>query len=132
MAMKTVVIDDIDGTEGASTVTFALEGATYEIDLSDHNRENLRKALEPFIFAARPQAATRVKTGTFTNTSPATPLNQAVPLDVIREWARSNGYSVSDRGRVPSSVRRAFDQARTSATDKANRASRETRPANGP
>ena len=29
----------------------------------------------------------------------------------VREWARANGYEVSDRGRIPASVREAYDAA---------------------
>jgi hypothetical protein len=29
----------------------------------------------------------------------------------IREWARSNGHKVPDRGRIPSDVREAFEAA---------------------
>jgi hypothetical protein len=30
---------------------------------------------------------------------------------VMREWARTHGFEVSDRGRIPTSVRQAFDAA---------------------
>ena len=29
----------------------------------------------------------------------------------IRDWARSNGYKVPDRGRIPADVREAFEAA---------------------
>ena len=29
----------------------------------------------------------------------------------VRDWARSNGYDVPDRGRIPADVRAAFDAA---------------------
>lgn len=32
-------------------------------------------------------------------------------LTSIRDWARKNGYSVSDRGRIPSDVLEAYDAA---------------------
>src|SRR3982751_4506058 len=55
MAKRQVVTitDDIDGREGAETVTFAYAGRSYEIDLREKNRTKLEKALEPFIGAAR-------------------------------------------------------------------------------
>ena len=29
----------------------------------------------------------------------------------VRDWARSNGFKVPDRGRIPAEVREAFDKA---------------------
>jgi hypothetical protein len=54
MAQRVVVVDDLDGSEGASTITFALQGRPYEIDLNDKNVDKLQKALQPFIDKARP------------------------------------------------------------------------------
>lgn len=51
--ISTIHTDDIDGTEGATTVTFGFEGASYSIDLSDKNRAKLARALDPYIAAAR-------------------------------------------------------------------------------
>jgi len=64
MAKKQIaqLIDDLDGTilEGGDGVSlrFALEGRSYEIDLSDANAAKLRDALAPFIAAARPTSGT--------------------------------------------------------------------------
>lgn len=49
----TVITDDLDGTQGATTHTFSLSGTTYEIDLTESNAAELRAALEPYITAAR-------------------------------------------------------------------------------
>lgn len=48
-----VLVDDLDGGEASRTVTFALDGASYEIDLSEQNATNLKAALEPFVRAGR-------------------------------------------------------------------------------
>ena len=55
MAQQTTVrfIDDLDGSDASSTVTFALDGRSYEIDLSEDNAAKLRDALAPFVDAAR-------------------------------------------------------------------------------
>ena len=55
MAQHTTVriVDDLDGTEASGTVEFALDGRSYEIDLSDKNAAKLRKALTPFLDVAR-------------------------------------------------------------------------------
>ena len=58
MAQQTTVrfIDDLDGSDASSTVTFALDGRSYEIDLSEDNAAKLRDALAPFVDSARKQA----------------------------------------------------------------------------
>lgn len=103
MAKKTLVVltDDIDGTEIKSgkgeTVTFALDGQTYEIDLTNKNADALRKALAPYIAAGtRQTGAKRAKT---TGTKPAE----------IRAWAQQQGLDVPARGRIPDSVREAWE-----------------------
>lgn len=53
---KTVIVkltDDIDGDDADETVSFALNGRSYDIDLSSKNVARLREALEPFISKAR-------------------------------------------------------------------------------
>ena len=38
-------VDDLDGSDAAGTVSFGLDGKTYEIDLSDDNAAKLRDSL---------------------------------------------------------------------------------------
>lgn len=47
------LVDDIDGSPAKHTVTFALDGVSYEIDLNDGNAEALRSVLDRYIKAAR-------------------------------------------------------------------------------
>ena len=47
------VIDDLDGSEGATTVRFAFGDQSYEIDLNEQHTEELRAALDPYITAGR-------------------------------------------------------------------------------
>lgn len=108
MAIKTVLVDDFDGTPlalGASSTSFSINGAAYEIDLSPDNVERLRAALAPFIAAARRSGSPAGKSGKSGKAS------NPARLAAIREWARANGYTVSDRGRIASSVIEAFDKA---------------------
>ncbi|MEJ2579399.1 MAG: Lsr2 family protein, partial [Kineosporiaceae bacterium] len=55
MVQKTqvILIDDIDGGEADETVSFALDGVSYEIDLSEGNAEGLRESLADWIGHAR-------------------------------------------------------------------------------
>ena len=50
MAQRVVteLIDDIDGKAADETVSFALDGWTYEIDLTATHAEDLRRALTPY------------------------------------------------------------------------------------
>lgn len=113
MAQKTIVqlIDDLDGTESETveTVTFGLDGVTYEIDLNDDNAGKLRDHLAKFIGAAQ-RTGGRVKRGV------AMPAGHRAgsgrnreQTQAIREWARQNNWEVSDRGRIPADIIEAFE-----------------------
>jgi hypothetical protein len=111
MAQKVTIVltDDIDGGDADETITFGLDGAKYEIDLSATNAAKLCDALAPYIGAGRKLARGHGggrgrggrRGGHDGGTSPAE----------IRAWAKSNGYSVPERGRIPSDVREAFEAA---------------------
>ena len=104
MARRTIIVDDIDGSEDAREVTFSLDGDTWRIDLSERNRQRLREALGEFIESAVKVSGTRASRASST----AAP---AVDLADVREWARANGYEVSDRGRIPKHVMEAYDES---------------------
>lgn len=56
MAQKvhTTLTDDLDpDVEATGTVMFALDGATYEIDLSDEHTAELRATVAPYVAAGR-------------------------------------------------------------------------------
>jgi hypothetical protein len=111
MAQKVLVqlVDDLDGTtaDDITTVTFGLDGVNYEIDLTNNNATKLRDQLEDFVGAAR-RIGGRVKRGTSLGVKPAANREQS---KAIRDWARQNGYELSDRGRIPSNVIEAFETA---------------------
>jgi nucleoid-associated protein Lsr2 len=108
MAQRTIVrlTDDLSGAEIAAgkgeTVTFSLDGRTYEIDLTAKNASALRKALRPYIEASRPSKGSRRR---------PTRTRVAADTRTVKQWARANGYQVRDRGRIPKAVIDAFDAA---------------------
>ncbi|GAB7003889.1 Lsr2 family protein [Nocardioides sp. AN3] len=108
MAQRVHVLleDDLDGSEAVETISFALDGKSYEIDLNKRNAAKLRKALDPFVAAGRKAGR---PTGGRRQAAAAAP--QGNSAQEIRAWARSNGYDVPDRGRIPSHVRQAFESA---------------------
>ncbi|WP_159795699.1 histone-like nucleoid-structuring protein Lsr2 [Puerhibacterium puerhi] len=65
MAQKVVtsILDDIDGSDAAETVRFALDGKAYEIDLSAAHAKKFRKSLDPYVKAARKVRKTRGRNG---------------------------------------------------------------------
>jgi len=107
MAQKTLVqlVDDLDGSliaEGEGrTVTVGWDGATYELDLSTEHVEELTTLLEPYVVAGRKVGRKTTTVDTGTKSDPA-------ELKKIREWAKSNGHTVSDRGRISATVREAY------------------------
>jgi hypothetical protein len=115
MARKVQVIlsDDLDDSISADeTVTFALDGTTYEIDLSDKNATEMRDAFGKYVSAARKVSSRGRASGA--GRSRATGGGGRMDREqagAIREWARKNGHEVSDRGRIPASVVEAFEAA---------------------
>ena len=110
--VTTVLVDDLEGEEGDSvdTVMFGFDGASYEIDLSEGNREKMAAALAPYIRAGRSTGGRRKsRNGAGPNSSPER--TDKEQLDAIRSWARANGHEVSDRGRISKSVRDAYEAA---------------------
>jgi hypothetical protein len=105
MAQKVniILVDDLDGSDATETVSFGLDGTSYEIDLSDKNAAQLRDALSGYVGHARKVTSSRKRKASSTTTGPS--------ARELRDWARSNGFEVSDRGRVPAEVREAFDAA---------------------
>lgn len=113
MAQKVFVemVDDLDGAPGedVTTVGFALDGRSYEIDLNSDNAEKLRRSLAEFIAAARRLRASGspAKRPARANGDPDT----RDRAQAIREWAREAGHEVSGRGRVPAAVVEAYEAA---------------------
>ncbi|MBC7289911.1 MAG: Lsr2 family protein [Actinotalea sp.] len=107
MAQKNVVmlIDDLDGGDADETVSFSLDGVSYEIDLNAGNAAKMREALAPWVGHARRVGGRSRSAGRRTSRSGG----GAGGSTEIREWARANGYTVSDRGRIPAEVKAAYD-----------------------
>jgi len=103
LARTTIVqlIDDIDGSKAAETVRFAVDGGTYEIDLSAEHTEGLWHSLAQFVAAAR--QAGRVDASSRRGQS-RHGRSQGGDSLAVRAWAKENGVPVSPRGRVPQAV----------------------------
>ncbi|MGX7677677.1 histone-like nucleoid-structuring protein Lsr2 [Jatrophihabitans sp. DSM 45814] len=109
--IQVLLVDDLDGGDADETVTFGLDGANYEIDLSSANASKLRDALALFVSHARrpSRGAARIPNGGRGGRGVARADREQT--QAIREWARKNGHKVSERGRIPASIFEAYHSA---------------------
>lgn len=102
--VEVVLIDDLDGGPAAETVTFAVDGVSYEIDLSEKNARQLRDDFASWTGHAR-------RSGSGRSTRRRGGAAKRNDLAAVREWARANGHTVSDRGRISAEIQAAYDKA---------------------
>jgi hypothetical protein len=105
--VQVLLVDDFDGGTADETVQFGIDGTAYEIDLSAANAAGLRDALAPYVAVARRVGAR----GGTRRRGRARSSSGAGSAREVREWARENGYQVSERGRVPADVMEAYRAA---------------------
>ncbi len=119
MARKVQVIlsDDLDENLPADeTVSFSLDGTSYEIDLAEKNAKELRDVFSRYVSAARKvgrggRSSSSSSSGGGTRSRGTGGRMDREQAGAIREWARKNGHAVSDRGRIPASVVEAYEAA---------------------
>ena len=119
--VQVILVDDVDGGEASETVSFSLDGVSYEIDVSEPNAAKLRDALAPWVGHARRvggrsggSGGARARSGgsgSGSGGSGRSRGNSKHDLSDVRSWARENGFQVSDRGRVSSEVIAAYEKA---------------------
>jgi hypothetical protein len=98
--VQTLFIDDIDGSAAEGTVRFALDGTDYEIDLNADHAQQLRDALAAYTKAGRRVSGGIRRPARGGRRGPASGLNSTE----VREWAKTQGIGVKDRGRVPAEL----------------------------
>jgi Lsr2 len=102
--VQVVVSDDLDGSDGAETVSFGFDSVSYEIDLSAKNRAKFERAFEPYVEAGR-----RISRGRRPGSS--RPTGPRIDRAQIRAWANENGLDVSERGRISAEVMQKYEAA---------------------
>ena len=112
--VQVLLVDDLDGGEAEETVSFGLDGASYEIDLSKGNADQLRDALAKYVSAAR--KASRTGPGRQSGSGGRSRSSSSAAIDrdqaaAIRAWAKKQGLKVSDRGRIPANIIEQYNQA---------------------
>jgi hypothetical protein len=103
--VQVLLVDDIDGSEATETVSFGLDGVAYEIDLSSGNADKLRSELGRYLGHARKSGGTQARRRRQRNGAGR---EQSAR---IREWARSQGHKVNERGRIPANVVAEYEAA---------------------
>jgi Lsr2 len=105
--VEVTLVDDLDGGQADETVSFGLDGTRYEIDLSSANAKKLRNSMAKFVDAARKDKGARQPArGGARKAAPSGPSTSDV-----REWAKAQGYDVSERGRVANDLIVKFQEA---------------------
>ena len=108
--VNVVLVDDLDGSDAVETVSFALDGVDYEIDLSEKHAAELRNAVSLYVGHGR-RTGGRRKSGRRGSAPAAGPADGGASAADIRTWARENGWDVPERGRVSADVREAYAAA---------------------
>lgn len=106
MAQKTVIelTDDIDGSKADETVSFGVDGQSYEIDLNEKNASAMRDALAPYVASARKAGGGSGSAPRRSSGSRAPRSSSDLDAKAVRTWAEQNGIQVSPRGRLSSEV----------------------------
>ena len=110
--VQVLLVDDLDGGEAEETVTFALDGSNYEIDLSGKNASEMRDSFAKYVGAARKIGRSSSSSGRSSRRSSGT--STAMDRDqaaAIRSWAKKQGLKVSDRGRIPATIIEQYNQS---------------------
>jgi hypothetical protein len=104
-----------DEVEGVETIAFGLDGSAYEIDACEEHAAQLRDDLARYVGSARragrPSAGSAPRRASRGPARPAAAGSDRERVQAIREWARSNGHTVSERGRLSSTVIEAYEAA---------------------
>jgi hypothetical protein len=93
------LIDDLDSSPAAETVSFGLDGIEYKIDLNEYHAGELRGTLAPYLAAGRKVRPARQADR---RRGPRAPIDYDPAA--VRAWAASNGVQVSPRGRISAAV----------------------------
>ena len=119
MATKitTTLVDDLTGEEAVETVEFSLDGAAFQIDLSEENARRLRDVLAEYVEAGR-RSGGHARRGSSTKPTSRTARRTTARVHTtasagrrtaIRKWARDQGYRVADRGAIAQAIINEFN-----------------------
>lgn len=108
----TTVVSDMSGKKltdsDGESIEFAHRGVHYTIDLTKKEARDFDKALAPYVEHATVVQPRRTSSRSKRSSAKK---GSSAQLREIREWARTNGFDVADRGRVRAEVVAAFEAA---------------------
>lgn len=113
---KTVFVDDLTGDEAATSVTFGLDDKMYEIDLNDENAKELRETLDRYVRVAREKLMEQQQR----NDEGRQAQSQQNSKE-IRRWAKKQGYSIKNFGRIPAKVMQEWEDSQQGGQDRPSR-----------
>ncbi len=90
-------------TEAVETLSFAIGGTSYEIDVCAAHAQEFRDTLQPFTEHAR-----RTRAGSQRHRSRS--ISDRARTAEIRAWAKERGHQISERGRIPAAVVTEYEQ----------------------
>jgi Lsr2 len=107
---------DEDAVEAVETVHFANEGNTYEIEMCQHHLDEYHNWMDEYVAVARRvggggRGRSRAVSSSVPKARRAPAARDKEDVGAVREWARTNGFEVSARGRIPATVRDAYRAA---------------------
>jgi hypothetical protein len=107
-----VLIDDLDGSDGAQPVTLGWNGDWRELDLSKRNLASLSRIFDKYWNVGRPVSANGdAPRRTAAKKSSTRSAKGKRDPKVIRAWATENGVAVPARGRIPADVEQEYNEA---------------------
>lgn len=109
--VSVVLVDDLDESEATQTISFSLDGSSYEIDLNDVHAGQLRDAFAPWVGAARRAGRAPARRSASRRPRPPAAGSDRELTQKMREWGRSRGHQVSDRGRLSADLVAAYEAA---------------------
>jgi hypothetical protein len=109
--VQVILVDDLDGGDAEETVSFALDGVSYEIDLNAANAARLRDELATWVGHSRRVGGRSTGARRQGSRGRAAASGSGTDTAAVREWARQQGHQVSERGRISAEIMDAYKAA---------------------
>ena len=111
--VQVLLVCDLHGDEtpAGETVEFALDGVGYEVDVCDQHAAELRDRFASYVGVARRAGGRGAATGSSRGGRRRRRASGSGEAARIREWARSQGLAVPERGRIPAELAERYARA---------------------
>ena len=102
--VQVILVCDMHGDEtpGTETVTFGVDGSSYEVDLCAQHAAELRDSFARYVGVAR--RASGRSSSRPSGSGRRRRSRGSGEAARVREWARSQGLAVPERGRIPADL----------------------------